>query len=125
LIHVSAVTVTSVRPGDADPAARFEKLALPLFDSVYRFALRLTRSEADAQDLVQEAYLKAFRSFHTFRPDTNFRAWIFRILKNTYLSSLSNLHRLQPQDERDLPTTKFLPITLILLCNSSVGPSMM
>jgi RNA polymerase sigma-70 factor, ECF subfamily len=71
----------------------FEDLALPLFDSAYRFALRLAKCEADAQDLIQETYLKAFRSFDHFEPGSNFRAWIFRILKNTYLTSLSQAHQ--------------------------------
>jgi RNA polymerase sigma factor (sigma-70 family) len=66
--------------------SNFEELALPLFESSYKFARRLTRNEADAEDLVQEAYLKAFRSFYAFEPGSNFRAWLFRILKNTYLT---------------------------------------
>ena len=68
-------------------SSSFEELALPLFASVYSFAHWLTGSEADAEDLVQETYLKAFRSFSTFEPGSNFRAWIFRILKNTFLTS--------------------------------------
>jgi RNA polymerase sigma-70 factor, ECF subfamily len=70
----------------------FEELALPLLDSIYNFARWLARNEADAEDLVQEAYLKALRSFSSFEPGTNFKAWIFRILKNTFLSSRSSAH---------------------------------
>src|SRR6202167_4403953 len=67
--------------------AGFEELAIPLFDSLYNFARWLAQNQNDAEDLVQETYLKAFRSFASFQPGTNFRAWIFRILRNTFLSS--------------------------------------
>src|SRR5262245_42066449 len=61
----------------------FEAEALGLLDSLYRTALRLTRSRADAEDLVQDTYLKAFRAAGSFRPGTNLRAWLFTILHNT------------------------------------------
>src|SRR6185436_5154114 len=61
----------------------FEAEALASLDSLYRAALRLTRVPADAEDLVQETYLKAFRSADTFEPGTNLRAWLFTILHNT------------------------------------------
>ena len=73
--------------------AGFEELAMPLFDSLYNFARWLAHNSEDAEDLVQETYLKALRSFASFQPGTNFRAWIFRILKNTFLSSCSTLER--------------------------------
>jgi RNA polymerase sigma-70 factor (ECF subfamily) len=60
---------------------------MPLFDSAYNFAYWLVQNQADAEDLVQETYLKAFRAFASFEPGTNFRAWIFQILKNTFLST--------------------------------------
>src|SRR5947207_383664 len=63
--------------------AAFETEALACLDSLYRTALRLTRVPADAEDLVQETYLKAFRSAHRFEPGTNLRAWLFTILHNT------------------------------------------
>lgn len=63
-----------------------EAEALTYIDSLYRTALRMTRNPADAEDLVQEAYLRAFRSLHQFRPGTNLRAWIFRILTNAYIN---------------------------------------
>ena len=72
----------------------FEELALPLLDSVYNFAYWLVQDRADAEDLVQETYLKAFRGFASFRPNTNFRAWILRILKNTFLTSRSKAQTL-------------------------------
>jgi RNA polymerase sigma-70 factor (ECF subfamily) len=71
----------------------FEELAMPLFDSLYNFAHWLARNETDAEDLVQETYLKGLRSFASFRPGTNFRAWMFQILRNTFLSSRSKLER--------------------------------
>src|ERR1700757_4686277 len=66
---------------------------MPLFDSLYNFARWLVHKQNDAEDLVQETYLKALRSFASFRPGTNFRAWMFQILKNTFLSSCSKLER--------------------------------
>src|SRR5215469_11494841 len=73
--------------------AGFEQLAMPLFDSLYNFARWLAHNETDAEDLVQDTYLKGLRSFASFQPGTNFRAWIFKILKNTFLSSCSKLER--------------------------------
>ena len=78
---------------DDESLPGFEELAMPLFDSLYNFARWLAHNQNDAEDLVQEAYLKALRSFASFQPGTNFRAWMFRILKNTFLSSCSRLER--------------------------------
>src|SRR3979409_412844 len=64
-------------------SAAFEAEALASLDSLYRTALRLTRIPADAEDLVQETYLKAFRAAHRFQPGTNLRAWLFTILHNS------------------------------------------
>src|SRR5271169_4875361 len=75
------------------PLAEFEELAMPLFDSLYNFARWLAHNSNDAEDLVQETYLKALRSFASFQPGTNFRAWIFQILRNTFLSSCSKVER--------------------------------
>ena len=73
----------------------FEELAMPLFDPLYNFARWLAHNQHDAEDLVQETYRKALRNFASFRPGTNFRAWMFRILKNTFLDSRSSPdHRL-------------------------------
>src|SRR5580704_11033467 len=69
----------------------FEDLALPLLPSLYNVAHWLARNPADAEDLVQETILKALRGFSGFEPGTNFKAWIFRILRNTYLTSRSGL----------------------------------
>ena len=76
---------------DVQPTAGFEELAMPLFDSLYNFARWLAQNSNDAEDLVQEAYLKALRSFASFQPGSNFRAWIFQILKNSFLSPRSKL----------------------------------
>src|SRR5216110_1981743 len=62
----------------------FEAEALASLDSLYRAALRLTRSPSDAEDLVQDTYLKAFRASHSFKPGTNLKAWLFTILQNTF-----------------------------------------
>jgi RNA polymerase sigma factor (sigma-70 family) len=67
--------------------AEFEELAMPMVNSVYNMARWLTRNDHDAEDLMQETYLKAFRSFASFQVGTNFRAWIFKILRNTFLKS--------------------------------------
>jgi RNA polymerase sigma-70 factor (ECF subfamily) len=69
----------------------FEDLALPLLPSLYNVALWLSRNPTDAEDLVQETFLKALRGFSSFEPGSNFKAWIFRILRNTYLTSRSGL----------------------------------
>src|ERR1700680_4336903 len=78
---------------DDQPLAGFEELAMPLFDSLYNFSRWLAQNSNDAEDLVQETYLKALRSFASFQSGTNFRAWIFQILRNTFLSSRSKLER--------------------------------
>ena len=75
------------------PSPGFEELAMPLLDSLYNFARWLVRDQSDAEDLVQETYLKAFRNFTSFRPGTNFRAWMFQILKNTFLSARARTQR--------------------------------
>lgn len=72
---------------DDERAARFERDALEYIDRLYGAALRLTRNPTDAEDVVQEAYAKAFASFHQFRPGTNLKAWLYRILTNTYINS--------------------------------------
>jgi RNA polymerase sigma factor (sigma-70 family) len=73
-------------------AARgFEDLAMPLMNSAYNLARWLARNDHDAEDLVQETYLKAFRNFHSFQTGTNFRAWMYCILRNTFLTSRTGL----------------------------------
>ena len=69
----------------------FEELAMPLFDQLYNFAHWLTRDRSEAEDLVQETYTKALRGFSSFQLGTNFRAWMYRILRNTFLTSRTGL----------------------------------
>jgi RNA polymerase sigma-70 factor (ECF subfamily) len=73
--------------GDTTRDAAFERDALPWLDDVYRFALSLTRDEADADDVVQETFLRAYRSWHTFIPGTDCRRWLFTICRNVFLRS--------------------------------------
>jgi RNA polymerase sigma-70 factor, ECF subfamily len=76
--------------------ARFEKDALQYLDQLYAGALRMTRNPADAEDIVQETYAKAYASFHQFTPGTNLKAWLYRILTNTYINSYRKKQR-EPQ----------------------------
>lgn len=76
---------------DAESRAQFEALALPLLPSLYNTARWLTRDAAEAEDLVQETMVKALGGFAGFEAGTNFKAWAFRILRNTYLTSRSGL----------------------------------
>src|SRR5438445_6147760 len=69
----------------------FEELAMPLFDQLYNFAHWLTQNREDAEDLVQETYVKSLKGFSSFQLGTNFRAWIYRILRNTFLTSRAGL----------------------------------
>ena len=77
----------SKEPGTAPERwAEFEEVALPHMDALFRTALRMTRNREDAEDLVQETFLRAYRSFDTFEKETNCRAWLFRILTNSYIN---------------------------------------
>jgi len=69
----------------------FEELAMPLFDQLYNFAHWLTQNSSEAEDLVQETYIKALKGFSSFQANTNFRAWMYRILRNTFLTSRTGL----------------------------------
>jgi RNA polymerase sigma-70 factor (ECF subfamily) len=73
------------RRTDSEPD-EFAQVALVHLDALYQTALRLTRNRAEAEDVVQEAYLRAFRSFHKFNPGTNCRAWLYTILRNVFLN---------------------------------------
>jgi RNA polymerase sigma-70 factor (ECF subfamily) len=96
---------------DNPPLAGFEELAMPLFDSLYNFASWLVHNKSNAEDLVQETYLKALRSFASFQPGTNFRAWMFRILRNTFLSSRSTLDRRMTVEIDSEDAVPVLPVT--------------
>ncbi|MCF6523449.1 sigma-70 family RNA polymerase sigma factor [Streptomyces sp. JJ36] len=80
----------------AERSARFERDALTFLDQLYSAALRMTRNPADAEDLVQETYAKAYASFHQFREGTNLKAWLYRILTNTFINSYRKKQR-EPQ----------------------------
>ncbi len=72
---------------------RFEREAMPLLDQLYSAALRTTRNPSDAEDLVQETFAKAYAAFHQYRPGTNLKAWLYRILTNTYINSYRKKQR--------------------------------
>lgn len=72
---------------------RFEREAMPLLDQLYSAALRTTRNPSDAEDLVQETYAKAWAAFHQYKPGTNLKAWMYRILTNTYINSYRKKQR--------------------------------
>lgn len=77
--------------------ARFERDAMQYLDQLYSGALRMTRNPEDAEDLVQESYARAYSSFHQYKPGTNLRAWLFRILTNTYINIYRKRQR-RPQE---------------------------
>ena len=92
----------------------FEELALPLLDSLYRYARWLTKNATEAEDLVQEAYLKGLRGFESFIAGSNIRAWMFRILRNTFLTSRTGLRAIPPvpldeeMPDPETPETNFV-----------------
>ncbi len=77
----------------------FEAVALEYFDMLYSTAMRLTRNPHEAQDLVQETYLKAYRFFDRFEPGTNIKAWLFTILRNTHINTYRKASRQQEQTD--------------------------
>lgn len=85
---------------EAERTARFERDALPLLDQLYGAALRMTRNPADAEDLVQETMVKAYAGFGTFKEGTNLKAWLYRILTNTYI----NIYRKKQRQPAEYPT---------------------
>ena len=92
---------------------------MPLFDRLYNFAHWLTRNREEAEDLVQETYVKALKGFSSFEPGTNFKAWIFRILRNTFLTSRTGLKAATvPLDLQDndsaLPVENETPETILI-----------
>lgn len=85
------VDLATETPEERD--ARFERDALEYLDQLYGAALRMTRNPADAEDLVQETYAKAYAAFHQYAPGTNLKAWLYRILTNTYINSYRKAQR--------------------------------
>ena len=97
----STVPSTETQPNpqaetEQERAERFERDAMPMLDQLYSAALRMTRNPADAEDLVQETYAKAFASFHQFQEGTNLKAWLYRILTNTFINTYRKAQR-QPK----------------------------
>ena len=106
--NTSQAQVHSTMPSDTSRSAVFEQHALPLLSVLYSHASWLTRDQAEAEDLVQETLTKAFRAFESFQPDTNFKAWIFRILRNTFLTSRTGIaasHTVFLEDHPDMLDT--------------------
>jgi RNA polymerase sigma-70 factor, ECF subfamily len=106
---------------DRDKANEFEQLAMPLFASLYNLAQWLTQDRSEAQDLVQETYAKALKGFGSFQSGTNFRAWMYRILRNTFLTSRTGLKAamtvsLDDEDEPQSvpPSTNQTPESILL-----------
>jgi RNA polymerase sigma-70 factor (ECF subfamily) len=99
------------------PTANFADLALPLFDQLYNFAHWLTQDRHEAEDLVQETFAKGLRGFQSFQPGTNFRAWMFRILRNTFLTSRTGLKYTVPLEEdasETIPSADLSPEDLLV-----------
>ena len=91
--EVADATVDVASESDAERRSRFEREAMPLLDQLYSAALRTTRNPSDAEDLVQETFAKAYAAFHQYRPGTNLKAWMYRILTNTYINSYRKKQR--------------------------------
>jgi len=98
----------------------FEELAMPLFDQLYNFARWLTQNREEAEDLVQETYAKALKGFSSFQLGTNFRAWMYRILRNTFLTSRTGLRATMTvsldseEDGPDLAVEGATPETILI-----------
>ncbi|WP_420883387.1 sigma-70 family RNA polymerase sigma factor [Brevibacterium koreense] len=90
-------SVKEVPETKAERSARFERDALEYLNQLYAAALRMTRNPADAEDLVQESYAKAYAAFHQYKPGTNLKAWLYRILTNTFINNYRKKQR-QPQE---------------------------
>jgi RNA polymerase sigma-70 factor (ECF subfamily) len=78
---------------------QFEQAAMPFLDALYNTALRMTRNAQDAEDLVQETYLKAFRHYEKFQPGTNLKAWLFKIMKNTFINDYRKRQLAPPESD--------------------------
>jgi len=100
-------------------SATFEELAMPLFDQLYNFAHWLVQDRTEAEDPVQETYAKALKGFSSFQAGTNFRAWMYRILRNTFLTSRTGLKAsamvaLDSDDSPELPAGPETPETILI-----------
>lgn len=81
------------------PRVAFEEAALPFLDALYNTALRMTRNAQDAEDLVQETFLKAYRHYEKFEPGTNLKAWLFKIMKNTFINAYRKRQAQPPESD--------------------------
>jgi RNA polymerase sigma-70 factor, ECF subfamily len=102
---IATFTVMFLFVRDRPNSELFEEMAMPLFDPLYNFARWLAGDRDEAEDLVQETYAKALRGFASFEQGTNFRAWMFRILRNTFLTSRTGLKATVPLDDEESPVT--------------------
>ena len=108
-----------MKPSDTDNRSHkclFEQTTLQYLDDLYSTGLRLCRNERDAEDLVQETYLKAFKYFHQYTPGTNCRAWLFRILRNTFI----NTYRRKVKEREILQRQESGSLQKSLICVDSV-----
>ncbi len=103
--------------------ATFADQAMEFAPQLYSAAMRMTRNRADAEDLVQETYLKGYRSFHTFTEGTNLRAWLFRILTNTYINSYRSKQRRPDESDLDDVEDMYLYRRLTTLGDGALGRS--
>ncbi|MEM9514332.1 MAG: sigma-70 family RNA polymerase sigma factor [Actinomycetota bacterium] len=101
----------------------FAAQAMEYAPQLYSAALRMTRNRADAEDLVQETYLKGYRSFHTFTEGTNLRAWLFRILTNTYINTYRAKQRRPDESDLDDVEDLYLYKRIDTLADPAIGRS--
>ncbi len=116
----AGVAETSARSDDTDEqlTERFERDAIPMLDQLYGGALRMTRNPADAEDLLQETMVKAYAGFRSFREGTNLKAWLYRILTNTYINS----YRKKQRKPAEYPTDEITDWQLAATAeHSSIG----
>ena len=103
--------------------AEFESMAMPFMDQLYSHALRLTKNSSDAEDLVQETYLKGYRAFSSFKEGTNLRAWLFRILTNSFINNYRKKQRGFEEEDFDEIDDMYLHRRLGSIQNSTLGMS--
>jgi RNA polymerase sigma-70 factor (ECF subfamily) len=100
-LPLTAMTIDPGAESVEERTARFERDALVFIDQLYSAALRMTRNPQDAEDLVQETYAKAFAAFESFQPGTNLKAWLYRILTNSFINTYRKRQRQPAQDSHD------------------------
>ena len=103
--------------------SEFESMAMPFMDQLYSHALRLTKNSSDAEDLVQETYLKGYRAFSTFEEGTNLRAWLFRILTNSFINNYRKKQRSFDEEDLDDVEDMYLHRRLESTLTPSLGMS--